>query len=342
MPTLEFNGIGGGYQGEGTKTVIPSRAFAKISCRLVANQNPARVRELVFKAVRERMPGDVTFELVEQHDAQAYVVVPPDRSNTPAGQSPALANAFRATDAAVREVFGRAPLYLREGGSVPIIADIKRVLGLDSVLLGLFLPEDNLHAPNESFHLGVMEKGIRAAERIYEGIARAGRKGTVVSNNRKTPRYFEWFCKPAFHAGSIQGDGSCLERSGGLQPPDEAKPRKKPLKALARFARPADTIRRSVASASLPGNSHHFELHPFQAAFQAGGLTDFSRWLSEAWRAIPPVLAIKENRIPEGCQMSRTFMSGTPSGCCVFNHAFRWCRSLRDLNHRLISFKPPA
>ena len=175
MPTLEFNGIGGGYQGEGTKTVIPSKAFAKMSCRLVANQNPVRIRELVYKAIRERMPKDVTYELIEQHDAQAYVVVPPDRSNTPRDQPPVLANAFRATDAAVKEIFGRAPLYLREGGSVPIIADIKRVLGLDSVMLGLFLPEDNLHAPNESFHLGVMEKGIRAAEKIYEGIARAGK-----------------------------------------------------------------------------------------------------------------------------------------------------------------------
>jgi len=175
MPTLEFNGIGGGYQGEGTKTVIPSKAFAKMSCRLVANQNPARIRELVYKTVRERMPRDVTFELVEQHDAQAYVVVPPGRSNTPANPPPVLASAFRATDAAVREIFGKPPLYLREGGSVPIIADIKRVLGLDSVMLGLFLPEDNLHAPNESFHLGVMEKGIRAAEKIYETIARAGR-----------------------------------------------------------------------------------------------------------------------------------------------------------------------
>ena len=171
-PTLEFNGIGGGYQGEGTKTVIPGKAFAKISCRLVANQNPAKIRELVYKAIRERMPDDVTFELVAQHDALAYVVVPPGRSNTPEGQSPALARAFRATDSAVREVFGNAPLYLREGGSVPIIADIKRVLGLDSVMLGLFLPEDNLHAPNESFHLGVMEKGILVAERIYEKIAR--------------------------------------------------------------------------------------------------------------------------------------------------------------------------
>ncbi|AWI10000.1 M20/M25/M40 family metallo-hydrolase [Ereboglobus luteus] len=171
-PTLEFNGIGGGYQGEGTKTVIPSKAFVKISCRLVSNQDPVKIRELVYNTIKERMPKDVTFELVNQHDAQAYVVVPPGRSNTPKDQSPVLARAFRATDSAVTEVFGNAPLYLREGGSVPIIADIKRVLGLDSMLLGLFLPEDNLHAPNESFHLGVMEKGILAVEKVYEKIAR--------------------------------------------------------------------------------------------------------------------------------------------------------------------------
>jgi acetylornithine deacetylase/succinyl-diaminopimelate desuccinylase-like protein len=86
-----------------------------------------------------------------------------------------LANAFRAADKAIAGVFGKAPLYLREGGSVPIIADIKRVLGLDSLLFGLFLPEDNLHAPNESFDLNVMEKGIRASEQILESIAQSRR-----------------------------------------------------------------------------------------------------------------------------------------------------------------------
>lgn len=172
LPTLEFNGIGGGYQGEGTKTVIPSKAFVKISCRLVPNQNPKKIRELLYKTVRERMPKDVTFELIDQHEGTAYVVVPPDRSNTPKDQSPVLARAFRATDRAISEVFGKPPLYLREGGSVPIIADIKRVLGLDSVLFGLFLPEDNLHAPNESFSLSVMERGIRASEKILESVAR--------------------------------------------------------------------------------------------------------------------------------------------------------------------------
>jgi acetylornithine deacetylase/succinyl-diaminopimelate desuccinylase-like protein len=171
LPTLEFNGIGGGYQGEGTKTVIPSKAFVKISCRLVSNQTPAKIRELLYRTVRERMPKDVTFEIVDQHEGTPYVVVPPGRSNTPKDQSPVLASAFRAADAAIADVFGKPPLYLREGGSVPIIADIKRVLGLDSVLMGLFLPEDNLHAPNESFHLGVMEKGMRASEKILEAVA---------------------------------------------------------------------------------------------------------------------------------------------------------------------------
>jgi acetylornithine deacetylase/succinyl-diaminopimelate desuccinylase-like protein len=175
LPTLEFNGIGGGYQGEGSKTVIPSRAFVKISCRLVARQDPRRIRELVYAAIRERMPADVNYRIIDGHLGDPYVVVPPDRPNTPASQSPVLARAFRATDTVVREVFGRAPLYLREGGSVPIIADIKRVLGLDSLMLGLFLPEDNLHAPDESFDLEVMQKGIAASAGILGGVAAAGR-----------------------------------------------------------------------------------------------------------------------------------------------------------------------
>lgn len=175
LPTLEFNGIGGGYQGEGTKTVIPSKAFVKISCRLVANQTPAKIRELLNAAIHARMPKDVTYQIIDQHEGTPYVVVPPDRANTPKDQSPVLADAFRAADKVIAEVFGKPPLYLREGGSVPIIADIKRVTGLDSVMMGLFLPEDNLHAPNESFNLNVMEKGMRASERILESIAERGR-----------------------------------------------------------------------------------------------------------------------------------------------------------------------
>lgn len=171
LPTLEFNGIGGGYQGEGTKTVIPSKAFAKISCRLVPNQDPVKIRELVYRTVRDRAPKDVTIQLVNQHSGNPYAVVPPGRSNTPKDQSPVLARAFRAADEGIFEVFGKRPLYLREGGSVPIIGEIRRILGLDSVMMGLFLPEDNLHAPDESFHLGVLKKGVLASERILERLA---------------------------------------------------------------------------------------------------------------------------------------------------------------------------
>jgi len=170
-PTLEFNGIGGGYQGDGTKTVIPSRAFAKISCRLVPNQRPAKIKSLLRETILARAPRGVKIDFVDQHQGETYVVVPPGRSNTPKDQSPVLARAFRAADAAVSEIWGRPPLYLREGGSVPIIADIKRVIGLDSVMLGLFLPEDNLHAPNEGFNLDVMKRGIATAERILAVVA---------------------------------------------------------------------------------------------------------------------------------------------------------------------------
>ena len=172
QPTLEINGIGGGYQGEGTKTVIPSKAFAKISCRLVPNQKPDTIKRLVIEAIRSRTPSGVKIEFVDQHKGDPYVVVPPGKSNTPKDQSPVLAEAFRATEKAVAEVWGSPPLYLREGGSVPIIADIKRVTGLDSILFGLFLPEDNLHAPNESFNLDIMKRGTATTKRVLAELAK--------------------------------------------------------------------------------------------------------------------------------------------------------------------------
>jgi acetylornithine deacetylase/succinyl-diaminopimelate desuccinylase-like protein len=172
LPTLEFNGFSGGYQGEGTKTVIPSKAKVKITCRLVANQTPANVKDAVFNTIRARCPRGVTLTIKEQHHAMPYVVIPPDRSNTPKDQSPALARCFRAVDKAATAVFGRPPIYLREGGSVGLIADLKEVLGIDAVMLGLFLPEDNLHAPNESFHLGVMQRGIETSEKVLAELAK--------------------------------------------------------------------------------------------------------------------------------------------------------------------------
>jgi acetylornithine deacetylase/succinyl-diaminopimelate desuccinylase-like protein len=172
LPTLEFNGFIGGYQGEGTKTVIPSKAKVKITCRLVPNQTPANMKKVIFDAIRARCPKGLTMTITEQHHATPYVAIPPDRSNTPKNQSPVLARGFRALEKAVNETWGRPALFLREGGSVGLIADLKEVLGIDAVMPGLFLPEDNLHAPNESFHLGVMKKGIEMSERTLEELAK--------------------------------------------------------------------------------------------------------------------------------------------------------------------------
>ncbi len=172
LPTLEFNGFSGGYQGEGTKTVIPAKARAKITCRLVPNQTPAGVKDIIFDAIRARCPKGVMMTIKEQHHATPYVVIPPDRSNTPKNQSPVLAKCFRAVDQAALEVWGKPAIYLREGGSVGLLADLKEVLGLDAVMMGLFLPEDNLHAPNESFNLAVMHKGIETVQRVLRAVAR--------------------------------------------------------------------------------------------------------------------------------------------------------------------------
>ena len=170
-PTLEFNGIGGGYQGEGSKTVIPSKAFAKITCRLVANQDPFKIQAKIIDTIKERCPDGVRLTVREGGIAEAYLVVPPDRSNTPDDQPASLARAFKAADSAIASKFGKAPIYLREGGSIPVISDFKKRAGLDALMIGLFTPIDNLHAPDESFSLPLMENAISAFEEIIQEIA---------------------------------------------------------------------------------------------------------------------------------------------------------------------------
>jgi acetylornithine deacetylase/succinyl-diaminopimelate desuccinylase-like protein len=170
-PTLEFNGIGGGYQGEGSKTVIPSEAFAKITCRLVAAQDPHKIQEQVIAAIESRCPSGVHLSIRRGGVASAYLVVPPGRENTPTDQGPVLASAFASAQSAIEARFGKAPLFLREGGSIPVIADFKERAGLDAVMVGLFTPVDNLHAPDESFDLGLMERAIATFEDIFKSIA---------------------------------------------------------------------------------------------------------------------------------------------------------------------------
>ena len=170
-PTLEFNGIGGGYQGEGSKTVIPSEAFAKITCRLVANQDPIKIQAQIIDTIKERCPDGVRLTVREGGIAEAYLVVPPDRPNAPDDQPALLARAFKAADAAIGAQFGKPPIYLREGGSIPVIADFKKRAGLDALMIGLFTPIDNLHAPDESFSIPLMKNAISAFEEIIQKIA---------------------------------------------------------------------------------------------------------------------------------------------------------------------------
>ena len=173
-PTLEYNGITGGYQGEGSKTIIPSKASVKVTCRLVPDQDPKRIQQQLIATLHERCPKGVAIKCTPGHGGFPYSVVPPGRTNTPPNQPPRLAAAFREAEAAVTKVFGSKPLFLREGGSVPVIADIKKITGMDSLMIGLFTPEDNLHAPDESFHLGILQRGIDVSARILARIAEGG------------------------------------------------------------------------------------------------------------------------------------------------------------------------
>ncbi len=172
-PTVEFNGIGGGYQGVGSKTIIPSRAFAKITCRLVPNQRPEVILALVEKTLQERCPQGVRVKVKLGEGGPPYRIVPPGRADTPADQTEAVRWAFTAAESAIQEVFGVETIYLREGGSVPIIAQIKEKTGLDSLMLGIFAPEDNLHAPNESFDIAFMERATQVYTAFFKKLAKA-------------------------------------------------------------------------------------------------------------------------------------------------------------------------
>tara|TARA_B100000212_G_scaffold339883_2_gene319209 strand:+ start:16194 stop:17564 length:1371 start_codon:yes stop_codon:yes gene_type:complete len=171
LPTLEFNGIGGGYQGGGSKTIVPSKAMTKISCRLVGNQDPKKVGDLVRQAILDRTPEGILAKIDMGHQGAPYLVVPPGKPNSPDNAPVLLTKAFEAAKVAISEEFPNSALFLREGGSIPIIADIKTTLGLDSVMIGLFLPEDNLHAPNESMNIDVLKKGIRVSKSILRSLA---------------------------------------------------------------------------------------------------------------------------------------------------------------------------
>jgi acetylornithine deacetylase/succinyl-diaminopimelate desuccinylase-like protein len=157
-PTAEINGIIGGYTGEGAKTVIPSHAMAKVSFRLVGGQDPDKIREAFRAFVRARLPVDCKVEFTGFGTAPA-VQVPFD--------SPALAKAR----AALAAEWGRKTLTVGEGGSIPIVADFKNVLGMDTIMVGFALDDDRVHSPNEKYDLTSFHKGTRSWARILAAMA---------------------------------------------------------------------------------------------------------------------------------------------------------------------------
>ncbi len=148
-PTLEVNGLLSGFTGQGSKTVLPAHAMAKISMRLVPDQDPKEVHKQLIAYLEAHAPNTVRWEL----DAMAGGTASISDPHHPATE--ALANALE-------QVWGKRPVYKREGGSVPVVADMKKILDIESVLTGFGLPDDNLHAPNEKLHLPTWYKGIEA------------------------------------------------------------------------------------------------------------------------------------------------------------------------------------
>jgi acetylornithine deacetylase/succinyl-diaminopimelate desuccinylase-like protein len=158
-PTAEINGIGGGYQGEGSKTVIPAEAMAKFSFRLVPNQDPATVLELVKAHIDKHCPPGVSLLYIGGHDGKPYHTDP----NGPFGL---------AAQRALRVAFDAEPVLIREGGSIPIVQAFREILGADTLLLGLALADAQIHSPDENFPVENFEAGIRLNQSLLEQLAK--------------------------------------------------------------------------------------------------------------------------------------------------------------------------
>jgi succinyl-diaminopimelate desuccinylase len=161
-PTCDVNGLTSGYQGEGAKTVLPARASAKFSFRLVPNQDPAKISKALKKFLDSRVPPGIRMELVDFHGAPGVVV-------------PLESPYIGAAAAAIEAGFGRPPVYIREGGSIPIVNTFARELGADVLLLGWGQNDDNTHSPNEKFCLADYQRGISASAHLWSALAKVRR-----------------------------------------------------------------------------------------------------------------------------------------------------------------------
>jgi len=157
-PTLEVNGIWGGYIGEGAKTVLPSKAQAKISMRLVPNQSSEKITQLFTEHFEKTAPPYVKVKVTPQHGGEP-VVTPTDSL------------AFKAAEKAIEESFGKKPVPTRGGGSIPIVSLFEKELGIKTVLMGFGLDSDNLHSPNEKFDIANFYKGIETIPLFYKYFA---------------------------------------------------------------------------------------------------------------------------------------------------------------------------
>jgi acetylornithine deacetylase/succinyl-diaminopimelate desuccinylase-like protein len=157
-PTLDVNGIWGGYIGEGAKTVLPGKAFAKISMRLVPNQNSDKITEIFTKHFKSIAPKSVKVEVRPHHGGEPAV-------------TPTNSDVYKAAEKAITTTYGKRPIPLRSGGSIPIVSMFEKVLGVKSVLMGFGLDSDAIHSPNEKFGLFNFYKGIETIPYFFENFA---------------------------------------------------------------------------------------------------------------------------------------------------------------------------
>jgi acetylornithine deacetylase/succinyl-diaminopimelate desuccinylase-like protein len=171
-PTLDVNGIWGGFTGEGAKTVIPAKAHAKISMRLVPDQTPREIERKVIAHLRRLAPKSVRLDIRSLHGGEAWLA---------STDHPALSAAGRA----MRRAFGKKPVFVREGGSIPIVATFDKLLRVPTVLMGIGLNDDNLHAPNEKLDLDQFYRGIEAAAYLMEELSDDGAPGGTRSKKKR-------------------------------------------------------------------------------------------------------------------------------------------------------------
>ena len=158
-PTFDLNGIQSGYQGEGSKTIVPSTASAKLSFRLVADQSPEKISKSLEETLQELCPPGIEMELTAMHASGGMVV--------------SLDSPFvEAAASALEHAFGRSPVFTREGGSIPVVSTMHEALDADVLLLGWGQDDDNTHSPNEKFSLADFHRGIRASARLWQEIGR--------------------------------------------------------------------------------------------------------------------------------------------------------------------------